>query len=37
MNPDDENDALAPARGLLIGCVVILAFWSVLCGLLGFR
>jgi len=35
MNPGEEweSDKLAPARGLVIGCVVILGFWIVVCGL----
>jgi hypothetical protein len=37
MIPTDEweSDKLAPARGLLIGCASILAFWIVLLRLLN--
>jgi hypothetical protein len=37
MNPGEEweSDKLAPARGLLIGCATILAFWVVLLRLLN--
>jgi hypothetical protein len=37
MIPTDEgeSDKLAPARGLLIGCATIVAFWVVLLRLLN--
>ena len=33
--PDEESDQLAAARGLVVGGLLSLAFWLVICFLIG--